>query len=84
MAYWRSVSQAEVDIIVAPSVAIEVKASSMVHDRHLKGLRALKEEGLIKKYIVVSLDKEKRLTNDNIHILPWQVFLSELWKNQII
>ncbi len=84
MAYWRSVSQAEVDIIIAPSVAIEVKASAMVHDRHLKGLRALKEEGLIKKYIVVSLDKEKRLTNDNIHILPWKVFLSKLWKNQII
>ncbi len=84
MAYWRSTSQMEVDLIVSPALAMEIKAVSLVQDRHIKGLRALKEEGLLKKYIVVSLDKEERRTKDNIHILPWRIFLTRLWKNQII
>ena len=84
MAYWRSTSQMEVDLIVSPALAMEIKAVSLVQDRHIKGLRALKEEGLLKKYIVVSLDKEERRTRDNIHILPWRIFLTRLWKNQII
>ena len=84
MFYWRSISQMEVDLIIPPAVAIEIKATGLVQDRHIKGLRALKEEGLIKKYIVVSLDKEERKTSDGILILPWRVFLNRLWKNQII
>ena len=85
MFYWRTQkSHLEVDLIVGQKVAIEIKATRMVQDKHLKGLRAFKEEQLIPKYIVVSLDESQRLTSDNIHILPWRVFLKNLWTHQIL
>ena len=84
MYYWRSVSQAEVDLIVDNKVAIEIKSQSLIQDKHLKNLRLLKEEQLIKKYIVVSFDTDERITQDKIHILPWESFLKKLWQGQII
>ena len=85
MFYWRTQkSFIEVDLIIGRKLAIEIKSTGLVQDKHLKGLRALKDEGLIKQYIVVSLDTSERITNDKIHILPWKVFLSKLWKNQLL
>lgn len=84
MTYWRSTSQAEVDLIIGDKAAVEIKSTDLTQDKHLKGLRILKEEGLIKKYIVVSLDREKRITKDKIHILPWETFLKKLWKGEIV
>jgi predicted AAA+ superfamily ATPase len=79
ISYWRSTSQFEVDFIIGNELAIEVKATDLVQDRHLKGLRALREEGLVKEYCVVSCDQEKRVTEDGITIYPWREFLSRLW-----
>ena len=84
MSYWRSSSHFEVDLIVGDKVAIEIKSQSLVQDKHLKGLRKLKEEQLIEKYIVVSLDEEERITKDKIHIMPWEVFLNKLWSEKIV
>ena len=82
--YWRSTSQFEVDFVVDNQVAIEVKASNMVQAKHLKGLRALKEEQQFKSYVVVSTDPVRRITDDGIVIYPWQSFLSDLWSGKII
>ena len=84
MHYWRSTSKMEVDLVIDQALAIEIKSVNLVRDRHLKGLRALKEEGLIKQYIVVSMDEETRVTQDKITILPWKVFLKQLWEGKII
>ena len=84
MSYWRSTSQAEVDLIIDNKIAIEIKSTPLIQDKHLKSLRFLKEEQIIKKYIVVSLDTEKRVTKDNIQILPWEMFLKKLWKGDIV
>ena len=85
MFYWRAQkSFMEVDLIIDHKLAIEIKSTSLVQDKHLKGLRSLKDEGLIKKYVVVSLDTNERITSDKIHILPWKVFLNKLWKNQLL
>ena len=78
--YWRSTSKFEVDFIIGDRLAIEVKGSDNVSNKHLKGLRALKEEGLIKDYCVVSLDSSKRITEDGIIIWPFLEFLDWLWK----
>jgi predicted AAA+ superfamily ATPase len=51
MNYWRSTSKFEVDLVIGNGAAIEVKATALVQDKHFKGLRALKEEGLLKRYI---------------------------------
>ena len=84
MFYWRSTSHKEVDLIIGNKAAIEIKATQVVQEKHLKGLKALKEEGLIQKYFVVSLDSEPRMTQDRIHILPWNIFLKKLWQSQLL
>jgi len=77
--YWRSTSQFEVDVVIDGKLAIELKAVSQIMDKHLKGLRALKEEGKFPLYIAVSCDPEIRRTDDGILIYPWQQFLEDLW-----
>jgi len=76
--YWRSTSGFEVDFILNDSIAIEVKASKNLSDQDLKGLRALREENKLKNYIVVCREEQRRVV-DNIVIIPWQMFLEELW-----
>lgn len=83
VSYWRTTSGLEVDLILGNNdVAIEVKSTSRIHDGHLKGLRAFKDEYKA-KYLLVSNDPRKRLTDDDITIIPWQAFLDELWNNEI-
>ena len=82
--YWRTASQIEVDFILGdPEVAIEVKATNNVNPRHLRGLISFAEEYKVKKQIVVSTDPYPRKIG-NIHILPWQDFLRQLWSGEII
>jgi len=75
--YWRSKSGFEVDFVFA-DMAVEVKAKRNVSARDLRGLRALREEGLIRRYIVVSMETAPRVV-DGIEILPWTEFLDQLW-----
>ncbi len=81
--YWRSASGFEVDFIVADTTAVEVKASKTIGSQDLKGLRALEEEKGLKHHIVVSLEETPRTVN-KIRILPWQVFLDELWSDKFV
>jgi uncharacterized protein len=82
--YWRTASQIEVDFILGDhEVAVEVKSTNMVNPRHLKGLKSFAEEYKVKKLIVVSTDPYPRLI-DNITVLPWQIFLQQLWAGDII
>jgi uncharacterized protein len=80
--YWRSVSGFEVDFLLDGEVAIEVKSSANIVTKHLKGLKALREEGSIKRSILVCRESRPRLVED-IEILPWDYFLDQLWANQI-
>ncbi|MCK5014937.1 MAG: DUF4143 domain-containing protein, partial [Candidatus Omnitrophica bacterium] len=52
--FWRSKSGYEVDFLIGNDIAIEVKATEMVTERHLSGLKALSEEMTLRKKIVVS------------------------------
>jgi predicted AAA+ superfamily ATPase len=79
LAYWRSTSNFEVDFILNDRTAIEVKAKKNVSDRDLRGLWALRQERLLKHYVVVSLETVPRRA-DGIEILPWQNFLDRLWE----
>ena len=84
ISYWRTASQYEVDLILGKGdVAVEIKATQMALDKHLKGLRAFREEHR-SKCILVSLDPKPRKTPDNILILPWQEFLHRLWAKEIL
>lgn len=86
--YWRTHTHLEVDFILGNAeVAIEVKISPEVKQRDLKGLLAFVEEYNPRQAIVVSQDPLPRLiqtpTGKEIRILPWRIFLEELWANQI-
>jgi predicted AAA+ superfamily ATPase len=83
LAYWRSTSNFEVDFVLADRTAIEVKAKDPVADRDLRGLRALREERLLRDYVVVSLEARPRAV-DGIRVLPWRQFLEELWDGRFV
>jgi uncharacterized protein len=84
MKYWRSTSQFEVDLIIGDKIAIEIKSTENPSDKHLKGLRAFREEGICEKYYLVSNCGEERITADKIHILPWKLFLQKVWNDEIL
>ncbi len=80
--YWKSKSGFEVDFILDSKIAIEVKATKNVSLQDLKSLKMLKEEGHLKKYVLVCLEKTPR-TRDGIEILPLDLFLKKLWSGAI-
>ena len=85
LTYYRtSDGKREVDFIIGDKIAIEVKSTKSVTDRHLANLRELKEEGIFSKYIVVSREESSRMLDDGILILPWKDFLGRLWNGDII
>lgn len=84
LAYWRTASQLEVDFVLgAGAVAVEVKSSRLARDHDLRGLRAFRDEHRPRRAILVSMDARARRTEDGIEILPWRVFLDELWSGAI-
>jgi uncharacterized protein len=83
MSYWRSTSQMEVDLIVGHELALEFKASARITNHDLKGLKALREEGMVKRFMVVSQDAEPR-TIDGVAIVPWRTFLTQLWSDKLL
>ena len=84
VAYWRTTSQLEVDFILGDhEVAVEVKATVLADDRHMRGLRAFQEEYRVKEALLVTRDTKPRKVG-NIRILPWNMFLEELWAGKLI
>ncbi|MGA1977621.1 MAG: DUF4143 domain-containing protein [Bacteroidales bacterium] len=84
ISYWRTASQIEVDFILGDNeIAIEVKSTDMVNPKHLKGLTAFREEYNVRRSIVISNDKYPRMTGDT-EILPWNIFLEQLWGGEVI
>jgi len=81
-AYWRSLSGFETDLTIGTSIAIEIKATHLVREKHLKGLLALAEERIFKRYIVVSQDTQKRSIG-SIEVWPWELFLQSLWRGTL-
>jgi predicted AAA+ superfamily ATPase len=81
--YWRSTSGFEVDFILNNRTAVEVKAKANITSQDYKGLRSLKEEALLENYILVSLEDTARKVED-ILILPWEMFLKNLWQDEYV
>ena len=83
LTYWRSKNGHEVDFLLGTKTAIEVKSTQKSSTNDFKGLKYLKEEGVFKNLILVSQDPISTLT-DNILALPWEKFLTDLWKDKFI
>jgi uncharacterized protein len=80
--YWRSTSNFEVDFIFDNRIAIEVKGKATIGGRDLAGIRALKEEGLLERYLIVYTGEVAKTLEDGIELHPWQSFVSDLWSGK--
>ena len=82
--FWRTKSGLEVDFVLGQGeVALEIKGSSRIDKRDLYGLEAFTEASSPKRSILVCNEKEKR-RHGKIMIIPWEVFLHELWNGKIL
>jgi predicted AAA+ superfamily ATPase len=85
LTYWRTSSGQEIDFIFGDKqLAIEIKGSPRVHEGDLKNFKALLEDGPVKKCIVVCLEKQPRILENKIEVLPWKIFLKRLWNHELI
>ena len=81
LAYWRSTHGKEVDFLIGSDVALEVKAATRVTGRDASGLRALAEENVFQKLLLVSQDTVET-SDGTIRAIHWTTFLNELWGNR--
>lgn len=81
--YWRAKNGQEVDLVVNDKIAIEVKLSHKVTNKHLTNLKALQEESICSNYFLLSNDKVER-KEKNISIMHWENFLDQLWDNKFL
>ena len=82
--FWRTKGGIEVDFILQNGeVAIEVKGSSNILNKHLRPLKVFTEEHNPKKAILVCNEKYIRKVGP-IDILPWPEFLAMLWSGDLI
>lgn len=83
--FWRTSTAQEVDFILNDKeVALEFKGGERVHEGDLRGLKALLDDGPVKRVVVVSLEKQRRKIEGTIEIHPWQEFIESLWAGEIL
>ncbi len=83
LSYWHTYTGQEVDAVLGDAqVAIEFKSSQEVQSKHLRGLKAFKEEHPSARLIIVSLDAHPR-TFHEVEVMPATYFLKQLWQGKI-
>ena len=83
LTFWRTKHGHEVDFLIGKEIAIEVKAKQTVSHRDLKGLQLLAEEGVFKKFYLISHDPLPR-RDGCFYSIPWHVFLDQLWQGELL
>ena len=84
LSYWRTYTQIEVDAVLGDAqVAIEIKSAVEVQNKHLKGLKAFKEEHPEARLIIVSQDRISRISQGVEHLYASD-FLKKLWNGEIV
>ena len=66
------------------SLVESIATTSNPTAKHLKGLRALAEERIFKRFLLVCDVETERRTEDGIEILPWETFLNRLWAGDCV
>ncbi len=82
--FWRTKIGQEVDFILGEGeVAIEVKGTSRIERKNLRGLKAFAEGNTPRQSYIVCNEPKPRIL-EGIQILPWRDFLTKLWAGAII
>lgn len=88
ISYWRTKNGLELDFVIGKAeIGIEVKISSHIERRDIKGLIEFGKEYTPNKLYVVCLESIPRimkLDDIEINIMPLELFLKELWNGKII
>ena len=84
LTFWRTHTQAEVDLVVGDKLAIEVKAKEQIGPRDQNGLRLFAEEVPNVRRLLVCEERAQRVTDDGIEILPVELFLRQLWGGELL
>lgn len=85
ISFWRTSTGREIDFIVGDKeVAIEVKGSSRVHEGDIRSLKALLEDGPVGKCCIVCRQKQPRQLATGIEVIPWEMFIKQLWDGAIV
>ena len=85
ISYWRTYTGQEVDVVLGDAeVAIEIKSSDNIENRHLKGLKAFRDDFPNARLIIVSLDPFDRKTDSGIEIMNINTFFKALWEGKIM
>lgn len=83
--FWRTSTGQEVDFLLGEKeLALKIKGSKRVHEGDIRSLLALQEDGPVKKCVVVSLEEEPRTLARGIQVLPWKIFLEQLWSGYFV
>lgn len=83
LTYWQSFSGHEVDVIIGNKIAIEIKSTTDIKERHFKNLQLFAEEQAVEHYLLISRDETPQ-KRDGILALHWKEFLDKLWKGEIV
>ena len=85
ISYWHAYTGQEVDVVLGDAeVAIEIKSSDNIENRHLKGLKAFHDDFPTARLIIVSLDPFDRKTDLGIEIMNINTFFKDLWEGNIM
>ncbi|MBI4041691.1 MAG: ATP-binding protein [Deltaproteobacteria bacterium] len=87
--FWRTKTDLEVDFIInKDELYIESKITDHIKQNDLRGLLALMDEKKPSRAIIVCNEKKPRSvetkTGSRIEILPWILFMEELWSGELI
>jgi uncharacterized protein len=82
--FWRTKTGLEVDFILGDCfAAVEVKGKKQISSRDMRSLKNFCESYKPKRAIIVSNEPEHRVVG-GIHIMPWRLFLEQLWEGSVI
>jgi predicted AAA+ superfamily ATPase len=84
ISFWRTKTGLEVDFVLgAGEIAIEIKGAGRIDKKDFNGIDAFTQAYSPKRSIIICNEREKRL-HGKIGILPWEIFLEQLWTGKII
>ncbi len=83
ISFWRTSTGGEVDFILGDkALALEIKGSARIHEDDIRSMKALLEDGPVKKCCIVGLEKQPRYLTKDVEAIPWQMFLERLWHGE--
>lgn len=80
--YWKSRSGYEVDFLLGDHTAIEVKAKPNVGTRDLRSLLALQQEETFRNYLCVCMESRPWRHENGVDVVPYRMFLDNMWDGQ--